>query len=43
MLSRFPSKALFEEKAILLSRIGQHDQALTIYAHRLKSTELAEE
>jgi len=42
MLSRFPTKALFEERAILLSGIGQHDQALTIYAHKLKSPELAE-
>ena len=43
MLTRFPPKALYEEKAILLSRIGQHDQALTIYAHKLKSAALAEE
>jgi len=42
MLSRFPTKALYEERAILLSRIGQHDQALIIYAHKLKSASLAE-
>ena len=32
-----------EERAILLSRIGQHAQALTIYVHKLKSEALAED
>ena len=32
-----------EERAILLSRIGQHSQALTIYVHKLQSEALAED
>jgi hypothetical protein len=43
MLSRFPFDALYEERALLLSRIGQHDQVLNIYAHRLRNDRLAEE
>lgn len=43
MLSRFLQTDLFEERAILLSRIGQHEQALTIYAHKLHNDKLAEE
>jgi len=43
MLSRFPFEDLYEERAILLSRIGQHEQALNIYAHKLKNFEMAEE
>lgn len=35
MLSKFPRNALLEERAILLSRINQHTQALAIYAHAL--------
>jgi tetratricopeptide (TPR) repeat protein len=42
MLSRFPTNDLFEERAILLSRIGRHDQALAIYAHKLEDAEMAE-
>lgn len=34
---------LFEERAILLSRIGQHDQALDIYVYKLKNYVMAEE
>lgn len=34
---------LFEERAILLSRIGQHDQALDIYVYKLKNYSMAEE
>lgn len=34
---------LFEERAILLSRIGQHDQALDIYVYKLKNYTMAEE
>lgn len=34
---------LYEEKAILLSRIGQHDQALNIYVYKLKNYRMAEE
>ncbi|GAA5808870.1 hypothetical protein MFLAVUS_002269 [Mucor flavus] len=36
-------KDLFEERAILLSRIGQHDQALDIYVYKLKNYVMAEE
>lgn len=42
MLSRFPTQDLYEERAVLLSRIGRHDQALAIYAHRLEDTAMAE-
>jgi hypothetical protein len=34
---------LFEERAILLKKIGQHEKALFIYAHELKDYRLAEE
>ncbi|KAI8331468.1 CNH domain-containing protein [Blakeslea trispora] len=43
ILSRLPMDDLFEERAILLSRIGQHDQALDIYVYKLKNYALAEE
>jgi len=43
MLSRFPFEDLYEERAILLSRIGQHEAALNIYAHKLKRFAMAEE
>jgi len=33
----------YEERAILLSRIGQHDQALNIYVHKLNNFQAAEE
>ncbi|KAI9247454.1 vacuolar sorting protein 39 domain 2-domain-containing protein [Phascolomyces articulosus] len=40
---RMISIDLFEERAILLSRIGQHDQALDIYVYKLKNYTMAEE
>lgn len=44
MLSNvFPNNDLFEERAILLSRIGDHRSALNIYAHVLKDTKKAEQ
>lgn len=43
MLSRFPQDAFFEERATLLSRIGRHDEALTILVRQLKNPQLAEE
>ncbi|KAI9478472.1 MAG: CNH domain-containing protein [Benjaminiella poitrasii] len=43
ILSRLPIDDLFEERAILLSRIGQHDQALDIYVYKLKNYVMAEE
>ncbi|KAI9281130.1 CNH domain-containing protein [Sporodiniella umbellata] len=43
MLTRLPDDDLYEERAILLSRIGQHDQALDIYVYKLKNYLMAEE
>ncbi|GAM17117.1 hypothetical protein SAMD00019534_002920 [Acytostelium subglobosum LB1] len=43
LLSRFPTNDLYEERAILLSRISRHDQALAIYAHKLMNFKMAEE
>ncbi|KAL7310879.1 Vacuolar morphogenesis protein 6 [Mucor circinelloides] len=43
ILSRLPIDDLFEERAILLSRIGQHDQALDIYVYKLENYVMAEE
>ncbi|OBZ90217.1 Vam6/Vps39-like protein [Choanephora cucurbitarum] len=43
ILSRLPMDGLFEERAILLSRIGQHDQALDIYVYKLQNYAMAEE
>ena len=34
---------LFEEKALLLGRLGRHDVALALYAHVLKDPKMAEE
>jgi len=41
--SKFPRDELLEERAILLSRINQHVQALAIYAHKLRNPALAEQ
>ncbi|KAI9311094.1 CNH domain-containing protein [Dichotomocladium elegans] len=43
ILSKLPVDDLFEERAILLSRIGQHDQALDIYVYKLRNYAMAEE
>ncbi|KAF9438235.1 Vam6/Vps39-like protein [Entomortierella beljakovae] len=43
ILSRLPVDGCYEERAILLSRIGQHDQALNIYVHKLRNFQAAEE
>ncbi|ORY95714.1 CNH domain-domain-containing protein [Syncephalastrum racemosum] len=43
VLPRLPMNDLFEERAVLLSRIGQHDQALDIYVYKLKNYSMAEE
>ncbi len=37
------SSDLFEERALLLSRLEKHEVALAIYAHVLKEPEMAEE
>jgi len=42
MLSRFPQDALFEERAILLSRVGRHEEALAILVRRLNNSVIAE-
>ncbi|KAI7867673.1 CNH domain-containing protein [Spinellus fusiger] len=42
ILSRLPLDDLFEERAVLLSRIGQHDQALDIYVYKLQNYAMAE-
>lgn len=36
-------KGLLEERALLLGRMGKHEQALFIYVHILKDTRMAEE
>ncbi|XP_075514737.1 vacuolar sorting protein 39-like isoform X2 [Primulina tabacum] len=41
MLKRLPPEALFEEHAILLGKINQHELALSIYVHKLNVPELA--
>lgn len=33
---------LFEERALLLCRLGRHEVALAIYAHVMKEPEMAE-
>eukprot|EP00808_Paulinella_micropora_P030623 g72584.t1 len=43
MLTKFPANELLEEKAILLSRVQKHAEALTIYAHKLHQHEKAEQ
>eukprot|EP00268_Persea_americana_P059626 TRINITY_DN733_c0_g1_i6.p1 TRINITY_DN733_c0_g1~~TRINITY_DN733_c0_g1_i6.p1 ORF type:complete len:643 (+),score=114.20 TRINITY_DN733_c0_g1_i6:1169-3097(+) len=41
VLKRLPSDALFEERAILLGKINQHQLALSLYVHKLHLPELA--
>ncbi|XP_019851602.1 PREDICTED: vam6/Vps39-like protein [Amphimedon queenslandica] len=43
LISRFPQDDLFEEKALLLGRLGRHEIALALYAHVLKDPKMAEE
>ncbi|CAG8539118.1 8928_t:CDS:10, partial [Acaulospora morrowiae] len=43
ILGQLPLDDFYEVRAILLSRLGQHDQALNIYVHKLKNEEMAEE
>jgi hypothetical protein len=42
MLSRFPQDAFFEERAVLLGRVGRHEEALSILVRRLNNPRLAE-
>lgn len=43
LISDFPFDGLLEERALLLGRMGKHEQALFIYVHILKDTHMAEE
>jgi hypothetical protein len=42
-LESFPLLGLLEERALLLGRMGKHEQALFIYVHVLKDTKMAKE
>ncbi|KAJ4962524.1 hypothetical protein NE237_022463 [Protea cynaroides] len=41
LLKRLPMNALYEERAILLGKLNQHQLALSIYVHKLHVPELA--
>ncbi|EYU40165.1 hypothetical protein ABFS82_08G076800 [Erythranthe guttata] len=41
LLKRLPTDALYEERAILLGKMNQHELALSIYIHKLNVPELA--
>ncbi|CAL0331864.1 unnamed protein product [Lupinus luteus] len=41
LLKRLPSDALYEERAILLGKMNQHELALSLYVHKLHVPELA--
>uniref|UniRef100_H3ABJ6 VPS39 subunit of HOPS complex n=1 Tax=Latimeria chalumnae TaxID=7897 RepID=H3ABJ6_LATCH len=43
LISDFPFDGLREERALLLGRMGKHEQALFIYVHVLKDIKMAEE
>ncbi|XP_058471442.1 vam6/Vps39-like protein isoform X1 [Solea solea] len=43
LISDFPFDGLLEERALLLGRMGKHEQALIIYVHVLKDIHMAEE
>ncbi|KAM8921627.1 vam6/Vps39-like protein [Pelodytes ibericus] len=43
LISIFPFDGLLEERALLLGRMGKHEQALFIYVHILKDTNMAEQ
>lgn len=43
LLTHFPTDGFYEERAILLGRLGRHEQALSIYIHTLNNTRMAEE
>jgi len=42
ILTKCPFDDLYEERALLMSRLGEHEEALSIYAHKLKDVEMAE-
>ncbi|XP_027333753.1 vacuolar sorting protein 39-like [Abrus precatorius] len=41
LLKRLPPDALYEERAILLGKMNQHELALSLYVHKLNVPELA--
>lgn len=41
LLKRLPAEALYEERAILLGKLNQHELALSLYVHKLHVPELA--
>lgn len=41
LLKRLPTDALFEERALLLGKMNQHELALSIYIHKLHVPDLA--
>ncbi|KOM45145.1 hypothetical protein LR48_Vigan06g045100 [Vigna angularis] len=41
LLKRLPPDALYEERAILLGKMNQHELALSLYVHKLNAPELA--
>ncbi|KAL2348516.1 hypothetical protein Fmac_002516 [Flemingia macrophylla] len=41
LLKRLPPDALYEERAILLGKMNQHELALSLYVHKLNTPELA--
>ncbi|MGH0132321.1 UNVERIFIED_CONTAM: hypothetical protein FKN15_050530 [Acipenser sinensis] len=43
LISDFPFDGLLEERAVLLGRMGKHEQALFIYVHILHNIRMAEE
>jgi len=43
ILPKLPMVDLYEERALILSKMGDHQQALNLYAHRLGDPSLAQE
>ncbi|KAL5099435.1 hypothetical protein RYX36_003762 [Vicia faba] len=41
LLKRLPQEALYEERALLLGKMNQHELALSLYVHKLHVPELA--
>ena len=42
ILNKLPLVDLYEERGLILSKLGLHENALTIYAHRLGDTLMAQ-
>lgn len=43
LLAHFPSDGMFEERALLLGKLGQHKEALAIYVYILRDHKMAED